>query len=156
MATRIVKQAATEKNEKLVLALNAGSSSLKFALFRNVLPLTRMFSGGVDRIGLEKSTFVLKGSDGQKIESGEISAPNHVEAVEHLGQRLRRLTGKSTANIGVDGIGHRVVHGGPRYREPQVVDGAMLVELRRIRAFSPTHLPAEIALMEFFAEKFPA
>ncbi len=155
MATRIVKHAATEENKKVVLALNAGSSSLKFALFQNALPLARMFSGGVDRIGQAKATFTLKGSDGKKIESGDISAPNHVEAVEHLGERLRSLTGKGAGNIGVDAIGHRVVHGGPRYREPQIVDQAMLVELRRIRAFSPNHLPSEIALMEHFAGKFP-
>src|SRR5207244_13560043 len=52
-------------------------------------------------------------------------------------------------------VGHRVVHGGPRYREPQRVDGAMLEELRRISSFAPTHLPATIALMEIFAARFP-
>jgi acetate kinase len=54
-----------------------------------------------------------------------------------------------------EAVGHRVVHGGPHYREPQIVDSAMLTELRRIRSFDPEHLPAEIALMEVFAEKFP-
>ena len=140
------------KNEKVVLALNAGSSSLKFALFKGGEPLARTFSGGIDRIGLDKSNFILKGSDGQKIASEQISAPNHVGAFEHVRQRLKAEAGDG----GFDAIGHRVVHGGPRYREPQKVDRAMLAELRRIRAFSPTHLPAEIALMEFFAEKFPA
>lgn len=145
---------AINKNEKTVLALNAGSSSLKFALFKDA-PLTRAFSGSVDRIGLPKSTFTLKGRDGKKIESGDISAANHVEALEHLDRRIRNLPGNPAGNLGFHAMGHRVVHGGPRYREPQMVDQAMLVELRRIRAFSPTHLPAEIGLMEFFAEKFP-
>ncbi len=140
------------KNERVVLALNAGSSSLKFALFKGVESLARAFSGSIDRIGLDKSNSILKGSDGQKIASEQISAPNHVGAFEHVRNRLKAVAGDG----GFDAIGHRVVHGGPRYREPQKVDRAMLVELRRIRAFSPTHLPAEIALMEFFAEKFPA
>jgi acetate kinase len=46
------------------------------------------------------------------------------------------------------------VHGGALYRQPQRVDDAMLSELRRISAFDPEHLPAEIGLMEFFASKF--
>lgn len=140
------------KNDKVVLALNAGSSSLKFALFKGVEPPARAFSGAIDRIGLEKSNFTLKGSDDQKIAAEQISAPNHIEAFEHVRQRIKSLTGDGS---GFDAIGHRVVHGGPRYREPQMVDQAMLIELRRIRAFSPTHLPAEIGLMEFFASKFP-
>jgi acetate kinase len=146
-----MKHEATNHSGRLVLALNAGSSSLKFALFADATPLVRSFSGNIDRIGLSKPTFTLKGSDGQKIESVEISAPNHVRAFEHLRHRLKELSGKA----GVDAIGHRVVHGGTKYREPQKVDHAMLVELQRIRSYSPNHLPAEIALMEFFALKFP-
>jgi len=52
-------------------------------------------------------------------------------------------------------IGHRVVHGGPRYRDAVRVDEAVLEELRRISPFAPNHLPDTIALMEVFAAKFP-
>lgn len=145
-----MEHAATNHSEKLVLALNAGSSSLKFALFTHASPPARILSGGIDRIGLPKPTFTLKGSEGEKREHIEVSAPNHVRAFEYLLHRLSELTG----GAGFVAIGHRVVHGGPHYREPQIVDHAMLVELQRIRSFDPDHLPAEIALMDYFASKF--
>jgi acetate kinase len=132
-----------------VLALNAGSSSLKFALYKEAASLKRSFSGAIERIGLPASTFTLKDAEGRQVERAEVPAANHVSAMEHL---LRRLEDMDT----FDAVGHRVVHGGPLYRAPQIVDGAMLTELRRIRSFDPDHLPAEIALMDVFAEKFPA
>lgn len=138
------------KNEKVVLALNGGSSSLKFALFRGGSPLARTFSGTIDRIGLPKSTFTLK-QGGRQVERVEVSAPDHVGALEYLLRRLGEVSGSDR----FDAVGHRVVHGGPRYREPQVADGAMLKELHRIRPFDPEHLPAEIALVEFFVSRFP-
>src|SRR5207249_10401571 len=51
--------------------------------------------------------------------------------------------------------GHGLVHGGQGNRQPVLVDGPLLEELRRISAFAPQHLPASIALMEVFAEMFP-
>jgi acetate kinase len=137
--------------EKVALALNAGSSSLKFALFKDTEPMARTLSGAIDRIGLPAATFALKRINGQPAERVEISAPNHTSAMEYLLQRLENLA----AEAEFDAVGHRVVHGGPRYREPQIVDDTMLAELRRIRSFDPDHLPAEIALMEAFAAKFP-
>ena len=136
--------------ENVVLALNAGSSSLKFALFKNESPMTRLLSGAIDRIGLPKTTFTLKGTD-RPTERTEISVPNHVSAMEYLLRRFERLAGAAH----FDAVGHRVVHGGPHYREPEIVNRAMLKELRRIRSFDPDHLPAEIAIMEVFAAKFP-
>jgi acetate kinase len=136
--------------EKILLALNAGSSSLKFALFKGE-SASRLFSGAIDRIGLAKTTFTLKGTEGRQIVREEISARNHVGALEYLLQRLKHLA----ADADLEAVGHRVVHGGPHYREPQIVDRAMLKELRRIRSFDPDHLPAEIALMEVLATKFP-
>jgi acetate kinase len=141
---------AINKNEKVVLALNGGSSSLKFALFKGTSSLTRTFSGTIDRIGLPKSTFTLKRAD-QQVERAEVSAPDHIRALEYLLRRLKEVSGSDH----FDAVGHRVVHGGPRYREPQIADEAMLKELRRIRPFDPEHLPAEIALIEFFVSKFP-
>lgn len=151
-SSRADPAAPAPSGEKAVLALNAGSSSLKFALFKNVKPLVRSFSGMIDRIGLTKSTFTLKGKDEQQLERIEVSAPNHIKALDCL---LGRLEGMAD-EMQFDAIGHRVVHGGPRYREPRIVDEAMLTELRRIRSFDPDHLPAEIALMEALAAKLPA
>jgi acetate kinase len=140
------------RGERSVLALNAGSSSLKFALYKEAASLTRSFFGAIERIGLPAATFTLKDAGGRQVERTEVPAPNHVSAMKNLFRRLEKMNNAAAFAA----VGHRVVHGGPHYREPQIVDDAMLTELRRIRSFDPDHLPAEIALMEVFAEKFPA
>ena len=105
-----------------VLAINGGSSSLKFALFEAGSPLLRIRSGTIDRIGSPEATFTLKGSSDQPKERVGISAPNHVSALDYLLQRLAETAG----GAGFGAVGHRVVHGGPSYRDPQRVDRAML------------------------------
>lgn len=135
--------------ENFMLVLNAGSSSLKFALFDGGPNLVRIFSGAIDRIGSAEATFTLRGKN--EDEQMGLSAPNHVSGLNYLLTRLAGVTG----TVGFCAVGHRVVHGGPHYRDPQKVDRTMLAELRRIRSFDPEHLPAEIALMEVMAAKFP-
>ncbi len=136
--------------QEFVLALNAGSSSLKFAVFKGSAPPVHVLSGALDRIGSPEATFALKHIGGQQAEPARIPAPDHVSGLEYL---LKRL-GETVADVAA--VGHRVVHGGLHYREPQPVDGAMLVELRRISSFDPEHLPSQIALMELSAATFPA
>ncbi len=151
IAAPLADASRTRRTEKLLLVLNAGSSSLKFALFDGRSSLVRIFSGVIDRIGSPEAAFTLKGNEGQQMERVGISAPNHVKGLDYLLKRLAETTG--TVDFGA--VGHRVVHGGPHYRDPQIVDSAMLAELRRISSFDPEHLPSEIALMENLAAKFP-
>ncbi len=134
-----------------MLVLNAGSSSLRFAVFSISAKLIRTFTGNIDRIGSSKASFTLTKIDSQETERAEIPAIDHIAGLEHLLERLSTTTPKASFNA----VGHRVVHGGPRYEKPQRVDNAMLTELRRIRAFDPEHLPAEIALMECLTAKLP-
>ncbi|MBA2434120.1 MAG: acetate/propionate family kinase, partial [Chthoniobacterales bacterium] len=150
-AAPVVDASLIRHPEKLVLVLNAGSSSLKFALFGGGAPPVRILSGNIDRIGSSEATFTLKGNEGQPTERAGISAPNHVGGLDYLLKHLAGTTGKAAFSA----VGHRIVHGGPRYRDPQIVDRAMLTELKRIRSFDPEHLPFQIALMEVFAAKFP-
>jgi len=128
-----------------LLVLNAGSSSLKFAVFTTGAAPARLLSGGIDRIGTSDTTFVLKKHGNCTQE--KISVHDHSAALEHIISWLDESQLK--------GVGHRVVHGGPKYREPQIVDDAILAELRRVQPFDPEHLPAEIALIEKLAAKFP-
>ena len=138
-------------DESLVLILNAGSSSLKFAVFNSRPALIRTFTGAIDRIGSANASFTLSNIESKQTERAEISATDHVAGLEHLLQRLSKTSGAADFSA----VGHRVVHGGPRYHKPQRVDNAMLSDLRSISAFDPEHLPAEIALMEILAAKFP-
>lgn len=114
-----------------VLAVNAGSSSLKFALFGPGDPPSRLLSGKLERIG-------------------EPGGPaDHAACVEPL---LAQVT---KAGKTIDAIGHRIVHGGPRYLESTRVSPDLLAELGRISSWDPEHLPSEIALIETLARRFP-
>ncbi len=134
-----------------VLTINSGSSSLRFALFNVLESLPQILIGKFERIGLLNATLSFTDVPANKSDKRTIDAPNHAACVPLLVELLRKKTGVSAASA----IGHRVVHGGPRYRDPLRVDAAMLEELRRISSFAPNHLPATLALMEVFAAGFP-
>jgi|SRR5690625_1831175 len=134
---------------KPLLILNAGSSSLKFALFKNDVSSTLLSSGGIDRIGSTQATFTSKGNDDTSSERVGISAPEHAVGLDYL---LQHLAASGVSRFSA--IGHRVVHGGPHYADPARVDEEMLTELRRIHSFAPHHLPAAIALMDACVAKF--
>lgn len=151
IATPLAVDDHAKRTTERVLVLNAGSSSLKFALFDGDAALALLSSGVIDRIGSIEATFTAKDIPGQTTKRVSISAPDHVHGLSHLLQHLAENT--NLARLGA--VGHRVVHGGPRYCDPQCVDAAMLTELQRIRSFAPHHLPASIALMDAFAAKFP-
>ena len=70
---QLVQVSQTKRAAKLVLVLNAGSSSLKFALYDASSPLVRIFSGVIDRIGSPEAIFTLKGSEDQQMERKGIS-----------------------------------------------------------------------------------
>ena len=143
--------APTSRTEGFVLALNAGSSSLKFALFGGGTVPVRILSGAVDRIGLPEATFSLRKIESQQTEHARVSAPNHASCLDYLLKRLAETTGAA----GFRALGHRVVHGGGRYTQPQLVTPDTMEELRRITCFAPEHLPAEIALIAALSERFP-
>ena len=134
-----------------VLAINSGSSSLRFTLFKAGQSLAQILTGKFERIGLPDAGLSFTDVLANQNDERRIDAPNHVACIPLLVELLEKKAGDNAVNA----IGYRVVHGGPRYREPQRVDEAMLEELRRISSFAPNHLPAAIALMEDFAAKFP-
>ena len=134
-----------------VLTINGGSSSIKFALFEAGDSLRRILEDGIDRIGLPQATLAVKGSDKADNFSRSVAAPNHTVAVgvlmDWIEERFQR--GELTA------VGHRVVHGGPKYSEPQRITDEMIQELHQLQPFDPEHLPEEILLTEAFHHRFP-
>lgn len=134
-----------------ILSLNGGSSSLRFTLFTTGESLARVLTGKFERIGLSDAGLSFTDVRANQNHERRIDAPNHVACIPLLVEMLEQNAGDSS----VIAIGYRVVHGGPRYREAQRIDEAMLEELRRISSFAPNHLPSAIALMEDFAKKFP-
>ena len=148
---RKMQTSETARSGSFVLVLNAGSSSLRFTVFDCAASPNRILFGKFDRIGSPKTSFTLKTFASEQTERTDLPMASHVSGLEYL---LKYLAGKNGLT-GLRAVGHRVVHGGATYRHPQRVDHAMIAELRRLREFDPEHLPAEIALMELLAEKFP-
>ena len=134
-----------------ILTINGGSSSIKFALFEVGDSLRRTLAGAIERIGLPKATFVVKGLNTADNFTRSVTAANHTAAVailmDWIEDRIQR--GELTA------VGHRVVHGGPKYSEPQRITPEMVEELHQLQPFDPEHLPEEILLTEAFHRRFP-
>lgn len=146
----IETSARTPPDRRFLLTLNGGSSSLKFALFeRN--GKTRHLAGKFDKLGRQGATMALEGAD-RPSHTEATSASTHAEALDALFAWLDDAFGPEA----VVAIGHRIVHGGPRYRDHSLVDAALLAELQSILAYAPEHLPAEIAMIKACRDRFGA
>jgi len=134
-----------------VLAINAGSSSIKFAVFEKKGEWVRQLHGLVDRIGLADTSLQYRDAPGIEARQELLGDLDHAAAAGRLVDWLAERAELAA----VQGIGHRIVHGGPRHMDPARVTGELLAELRELRAYAPDHLPIEIGLIERFGERFP-
>jgi acetate kinase len=80
-----------------------------------------------------------------------VSAPDHTKAVDALMDWIEERSERDVLTA----VGHRVVHGGPKYSAPQLITKEMVEELHRLSPFDPEHLPEEILLTEAFHRRFP-
>ncbi len=131
-----------------ILTINGGSSSIKFALFEAGERLHRALDGSIERIGLPDATFAVKGSENF---SRALAVPNHTVAVNVLMDWLAKRSDRDALTA----VGHRVVHGGPKYFEPDRITPEMVEELHHLSPFDPDHMPEEILLTEAFHHRFP-
>ncbi|MFN4325629.1 MAG: acetate/propionate family kinase [Azonexus sp.] len=128
-----------------ILTINAGSSSIKFALFPLDHPISPAaeVSGQIDGIGAETTQMVAKNRAGERIadqvlEGGKVS---HAQAFDAL---LKWFTA-SHANWQIVAVGHRVVHGGERYSKPTLIDDVVLGHLQSFIPLAPLHEPHNVA-----------
>ena len=134
-----------------ILTINGGSSSIKFSLFEAGDSFRRILEGGIERIGLPEATLRVKGLDRADNFSRSVTASDHSVAVGELMDWIEQRTGHDALTA----VGHRVVHGGPKYFDPQRITTEMVAELRQLSPFDPEHLPEEILLTEAFHRRFP-
>jgi len=123
-----------------LLTINTGSSSLKAALY-NLGDYDRpAFSAKIERIGGEGGRLKVLDDRGGALADDHCDLPNHRAAWDALIDQLRRhgLTEDLAA------VGHRVVHGGPDYREPRIISEGVLAALRALTPIDPDHLPQAI------------
>ncbi len=134
-----------------ILTINGGSSSIKFALFDGSDSRRRVLDGVIERIGLPDACLRVKGVNAADNVSRSVAAPNHEAAVGTLMDWLKQHNGSDA----LAAIGHRVVHGGPKYCEPRRITTEMVQELHRLSSFDPEHMPQEILLIEAFQRRLP-
>jgi len=133
-----------------VLAINGGSSSIKFALYAAAESPVHLLSGKIERIGLPDAVLTVNESE-KKPDTQSIEASDHGTAGTGLMNWLEQHLGLTS----VRAVGHRVVHGGESHREPERVTPQLLEELRRLSPYDPEHMPSEIQLMEVFRQRYP-
>ena len=133
------------------LAINAGSSSLKFQLI-SMPEETVETKGVVERIGLSDSIFTMEFRDQKDKEVKDIE--NHAIAVETLLNKL--ISNKVIESYDeIEAIGHRVVHGGERFTDSAIVTDEVIKEIEEISELAPLHNPANLVGIRAFQEILP-
>jgi acetate kinase len=139
----------------LILTLNSGSSSLKFALYAqdDASAGERLaLSGAIERIGLRESRAQAHDAAGKTLLEAQPDAQDHEAAVRWL---LGWLRANSSLHE-IAGVGHRIVHGGSDYFAPQRITPALRDALTRLIPFAPEHLPAELAAIAETQAAYPS
>ena len=133
-----------------LITINGGSSSIKFAMYEMAKTPKLIFSGSINRIGLNGTTFNVNYIDQYENVGYEIYYPGFYEAAIFLILWLKKQTGFDRIKC----VGHRIVHG-MNHTHAEVIDATLLKELKRITDYDPDHLPAEIEIIELFRQRCP-
>jgi propionate kinase len=134
-----------------IMAVNAGSSSLKFQLF--TMPDECVVSKGlVERIGSEDAVFSIQvGDNKQKL---QLAIKNHADAVTHLLELL--VSQNSVASLDeIVGVGHRVAHGGESFKDSALIDEANLKTIEALSQLAPIHNPVNVVGIKAFINALP-
>ncbi|RYL94593.1 acetate kinase [Sporolactobacillus sp. THM19-2] len=135
----------------LILAINAGSSSLKFQLLD--MPAEKLVTkGAVERIGLSDSIFTISVKGEKKKEVTSI--PDHEEAVRKLLEKLTSLHIIQSLKE-IEGVGHRVVHGGEDFDDSALVTDEVIKKIENLSDLAPLHNPANLVGIRAFREVLP-
>ena len=133
-----------------VLAINGGSSSIRFALYEAGKTPRRRLDGKIDRIGSRGTNLVVHDQSIKPRAPLRLKAADHRTAAGFLVDWLEA----QPCFASVQAVGHRVVHG-MKHSAPERITPKLLAELRRITPYDPDHLPREIELIETFRERHP-
>lgn len=135
----------------MLLIINGGSSSIKFAIFKQTDQPEKVLSGQIDNIG--KTGTSLKTLEA----NNKVAAAIPLDAVTNYSSSIHYLVKWLENHIDfneITAIAHRVVHG-MQHTAPAVITEALLASLKQIIPYDPDHLPGEINLMEVFRQHYP-
>ena len=134
-----------------ILSVNAGSSSLKFTLME--MPEEKTIASGLfEKIGLNDSSYTIK-YNGEKIKT-DCPMEDHTVAVEKLMSELIDLKIISSLDE-IEGVGHRLVHGGQEFSESVVLNDEVLDRVAKYNPLAPLHNPANIMGVKAFMKVMP-
>ncbi|WP_110114112.1 acetate kinase [Bacillus sp. CGMCC 1.16541] len=134
-----------------IMAINAGSSSLKFQLFE--MPSEKVLTKGlVERIGLDNAVFTISVNDEKQTDITDI--PDHAVAVKILVEKLLS-TGIIKSYDEITGVGHRVVHGGESFADSVLITDETLAEIESLSDLAPLHNPANVVGIKAFRDILP-
>ena len=134
------------------LVLNAGSSSLKFCVFQRPAGDNWHLAarGQIEGIGTSPR-LSAKDAGGESLANQDVAARDGKEALDALAGWLRSNYGGSR----VLGVGHRVVHGGSRFKGPTILNADVMRELYKLVPLAPLHQPYNLAAIEAVFERLP-
>lgn len=138
----------------MILVINSGSSSIKFELFESET-LDVIAAGVVERIGEGQARlhYRHRAGDGFDEQSDdEMDIPDHDAGLREIVRRLSAYTGAAGEKL--RGIGHRVVHGGERYKAAVLIDDEVIETIRALIPLAPLHNPANLRGMEVARQCF--
>ncbi len=137
-----------------VIVMNCGSSSIKYQLFdmEKVRVLAR---GGVEKIGLHGSFLINRRDDGDEVKlEGEIY--DHQQGIEYiLGVLISRKHGSLKSFDEIGAVGHRVVHGGEKFKGSVLITTEVLDQIREVIDLAPLHNPPNLKGIEAMQEMLP-
>jgi acetate kinase len=134
-----------------LLALNSGSSSLKYGVFLAQPSEVRLvYRGAVEGIGTGKGKLWMRSAEGQELSDHGHAISEQAEAIDAVAEKLREMPLPPLA-----GIGHRIVHGGPELREHQRITPAVLEQLKAATHFAPLHVPVALSVIRASQRCFP-
>src|SRR5262245_3249323 len=135
-----------------ILVVNAGSSSVKFQVFEGTPDLKRLIKGQIDGIGT-RPRLVAEAGDKSSLIDRTYSASEISDLPAALAAAASWL--RETQAVNLVAVGHRVVHGGPTYDRPVVIDQAVLANLQRYVPLAPLHQPNNLAPIRALLKRRP-
>lgn len=138
-------------NDHCILTINGGSSSIKFAVYKPGRQLKSILRGEIKNIGTAKSVLSFSNSENQEEKTLDVKTKNHLEAGHCLFDWLQKQEGIGLVKV----VGHRVVQG-LHHTVPELITPGLISELKKVKAYAPEHLPAEVKLIELCENYYPA
>ena len=135
-----------------ILALNSGSSSLKFGLYQpGATDEQPLLTGNADGIGRDSGSLHIRSSDGKPLLQRDCIHESQRDALKALAAAMREHAESAPV-----AVGHRIVHGGPNLYRHQIITPQVLDQLRSATHFAPLHIPQALSLIVTAQSIFPS